>query len=142
VAAQSAAIAGIARDRKIKTLPLIDADDTDPEIMVEGLRNFGVRVEHAFALGGPDAQRVFVEQLFVGFKKIHEQAGSQQFKGADQVSFIVVAISAALERLRASEMPKLSLDLRLFQVLPDKALHLMHQGDPDSFIQFCGHENS
>jgi len=34
---------------------------------------------------------------------------------------------------------KLGLDLWLFQVLPDKALHLVHEGDPDSFIQFCGH---
>jgi hypothetical protein len=46
------------------------------------LRNFGVNVEHAFALGGPDAQRVFVDDLLVSFKKIHQQAGSQQFKGA------------------------------------------------------------
>jgi hypothetical protein len=44
--------------------------------------------------------------------------------------------------LRTNQVAKLSLDLRLLKVLPDKALHLMHQGDPDSFIQFSGHENS
>jgi hypothetical protein len=106
---------------------------------VLALRNFGVRVEHAFTLGGPYAQSVFVQQLFIGFKKVHEQPGSQQFKGADQVSFIVLPISAAPERLRANQVAKLGLDLRLFQILPDKALHFVHQGDPDSFIQFCGH---
>jgi len=41
------------------------------------LRDLGVRVEHTFALSGPDAQRVFVEQLFVGFKKIYEKSGGQ-----------------------------------------------------------------
>jgi hypothetical protein len=51
-------------------------------------------------------------------------------------------VAAALEWLRANQVAKLSLDLRLFQGLPDKALHFVHQGDPDSFIQFCGHENS
>src|SRR5712675_1305440 len=84
-----------------------------------GLGNFGLRVEQSFTLGGPDTQRIFVNDLFVGFQEIDQQTGSKQFKGPDHVRVVGFrTVTAALERLRACQVPEFGLDLWLFQVLP------------------------
>src|SRR6266853_5423790 len=131
---------GTRRPTRLAGAPAV-AGGSRPRRTRDRLRYFRRVIEDAFALSGPYPQRVFVEDFLIGFKEINHQSGSKQFKGADHVG-PVRAIGSLFERLRAHPMAEFCHHVRLLQVLPDKALHLVHQGDPDSFVQFSGHENS
>src|SRR5262249_44486266 len=123
-----------ANEGKTLTLPsrLIEAAEFNCDPLSHSLTHLGCRIEKTFALRVPYAHGIHVNDLFVGFKKIHQQSRRQQFKGANDVGFVVRARHSLAQRLRTHPVAEFGHHVRLLQVMPHKTLHLVHEGDPDS----------
>jgi len=79
------------------------------------------------------------EKFFVGFEEINQQAGASNSKARMTSGLAAYARGLPSQVAEGHPVTQLRHDLWPLQVLPDKALHFMHQGNPNMLAHFNSH---